>query len=67
MFDCSQCKKRVSEKKRTFVGRDWCDSCVEIEAQRSLKQDTVVGSTSYSRVRPPKYMLDPQDYAKFRY
>lgn len=66
MFTCIECGQKTKERDRVYVGTDWCFACVDKENQRSMKED-VNGPQPWFRSRPPKYMLDPKDYARFGY
>jgi hypothetical protein len=63
-FVCCECGETKSESERVFVGASWCRPCVDKESERSNREDSL---SRYVKRRPPKYMLDPADYASFGY
>lgn len=44
-----------------------CSECVDKEFMRSAREDTVPGEPLNARTRPPKFMLRPDEYAKYGY
>lgn len=65
MFVCVECKQKTKEQNRVFEGQEWCQTCYDKETQRSIKEDST--NKPYVRTRPPKYMLNPNEYKKFGY
>lgn len=69
MFICIECNKKCRESSRVFESNDsstgWCRKCYNIETKRSIKEDSV--GSPYMRTRPPKYMLQPKEYAVYGY
>lgn len=78
-FKCAECGNPHTDEEKT--DRDWCWPCMEAEMTRSKNEDAVglvsnlpgalgrlaKGTNATTRSRPPKYMLDPSEYAKYGY
>lgn len=63
---CIECGNALTKTTKVFAkpGENWCRSCIEKEEKRLHKQDYLGG---YKYSRPPKYMLDSSEWAKFGY
>lgn len=68
MFICIECNQKTKEKQRVFVGKNWCRTCYDVESLRSFKEDSIKSNSPFAvRTRPPKYMLNPEDYKRYGY
>lgn len=70
MFTCSECGKdrKESQCRRVFKTL-WCRGCYDKETTRSLKEDVtkLVGEDKPVRSRPPRYMVEPENYEQYGY
>src|ERR1017187_3705932 len=64
---CRECKNPLKPKNSVFEGRLICRACFDAENKRSVKEDRVPGKSVFFRKRPPKYMLEPDQFKKFGY